>query len=82
MESVETYLLPCNANLKIYCLPWGHRDFETVPRQDDIWVLHGHTIVGEPFAQAGRIAIDTGAYATGLLTAAYVTMNEAQFIQN
>ena len=63
-------------------LSWGHRDFETVPRQDDIWVLHGHTIVGEPFAQGGRIAIDTGAYATGLLTAAYMTMNEAQFIQN
>ena len=23
MESVETYLLPCNAYLKLYCLPWG-----------------------------------------------------------
>lgn len=31
-------------------------------------VVHGHTPVGEPEVQANRIAIDTGAFATGRLT--------------
>ncbi|MEQ3748532.1 MAG: metallophosphoesterase family protein [Celeribacter sp.] len=51
-------------------LLWGHRDFTTTPRSDGHWVLHGHTITDAPQVQAGRIAIDTGAYATGRLTAA------------
>jgi serine/threonine protein phosphatase 1 len=32
-------------------------------------VVHGHTPVARPSATSSRIAIDTGAYATGLLTA-------------
>ena len=61
-------------------LSWGHRDFDTQPRQDGIWVLHGHTIVDSPVARDGRIAIDTGAYATGRLTAAYVQTGNVQFL--
>ncbi|OWU66697.1 hypothetical protein ATO2_17780 [Roseovarius sp. 22II1-1F6A] len=63
-------------------LLWGHRDFATTPRRDGQWVLHGHTITDMPQMQAGRIAIDTGAYATGRLTAALVLpgMAEPRFI--
>lgn len=55
---------------------WGHRDFLRKPRRDGFWVVHGHTIVGEPVIDGGRIAIDTGAYATGRLTAAIFTPGE------
>ena len=54
-------------------LHWGHPDFERIPRQDGMWVVHGHTIVDQPKIEAGRISIDTGAYATGHLTTAYVS---------
>lgn len=61
-------------------LAWGHRNFQTDPRQDGIWVLHGHTIVDTPYARDGRIAVDTGAYATGQLTAAYVQVGDVDFL--
>ncbi len=62
-------------------LRWGHPDFEDTARTDDVWVLHGHTIVDQANATAGRIAIDTGAYATGRLTAAHVTNDNVTFIE-
>lgn len=62
-------------------LRWGHKDFATTPRTDDVWVVHGHTIVDEAHAAQGRIAIDTGAYATGRLTAAYITPGDIAFVQ-
>ncbi|ARE40859.1 Serine/threonine protein phosphatase [Rhodovulum sp. P5] len=61
-------------------LRWGHPDFRTTPRPDGLWVVHGHTIVDEPVASDGRIAIDTGAYATGRLTAAQVSSDGVEFI--
>lgn len=54
-------------------LLWGHPEFEATPRRDGQWVVHGHTIVDQPQVIEGRIAIDTGAYATGRLTAARIT---------
>ncbi len=60
-------------------LHWGHAEFGKHSRQDGIWVLHGHTIVDTPIADQGRISIDTGAYATGRLTAAWVTDGQADF---
>jgi len=62
-------------------LKWGHPDFLTTTRRDGIWVAHGHTIVDEASATRGRIAVDTGAYATGRLTAAYITPDRCQFLQ-
>lgn len=56
-------------------LLWGHRKFRHRPRSDGNWVAHGHTIVTDPSSEDGRIALDTGAYATGRLTAAVVTPN-------
>ena len=49
---------------------WGHRDFFKLPRDDGNWVVHGHTIVDHAKIEMGRISIDTGAYATGRLSAA------------
>ncbi|MCK0143115.1 metallophosphoesterase [Aliiroseovarius sp. F20344] len=48
-------------------LVWGHPDFRRLPRQDGIWVAHGHTIVPDVSVRHGRIAVDTGAYRTGIL---------------
>lgn len=62
-------------------LVWGHPDFATKPRKDGLWITHGHTIVDEATAQDGRISTDTGAYASGRLTAAYVTSGNVEFLQ-
>ena len=61
-------------------LTWGHRDFERVRRTDGQWILHGHVIVPRPTQVEGRIAIDTGAYATGILTAAHVDKEAVDFV--
>lgn len=60
-------------------LIWGHQDFETVPRSDGIWVVHGHTITERARPRDGRIPVDTGAYATGRLTAALLEAGKVQF---
>ena len=61
-------------------LKWGHPDFFRLARTDETWVVHGHTIVEEANATLGRIAVDTGAYATGRLTAAYVAPDGLHFL--
>jgi serine/threonine protein phosphatase 1 len=50
-------------------LLWGHPDFESVPRADETWVVHGHAEMERPAYEEGRIALDTGAWRTGRLTA-------------
>lgn len=63
--------LPIQAQVPAH-LTWGHPEFDTTPRTDGVWVVHGHTIVDAPATEMGRISIDTGAYATGRLTAALI----------
>jgi len=63
-----------------HTLLWGHRDFLAVPRNDDVWVIHGHTVVSQATAESGRIAIDTGAYKSGALTAAIITKDHCGFL--
>lgn len=53
-------------------LLWGHPEFERTPRRDGVWVVHGHTVVGEAGYRAGRVSVDTGACFTGRLTAAVI----------
>ncbi len=72
-------LAPADQDDKV--LIWGHPDFAKRRRDDGLWVLHGHTIVNMPEAKDGRIAIDTGAYATGRLTAAHLTAEGCTFVQ-
>jgi serine/threonine protein phosphatase 1 len=64
-------------------LLWGHRDFRREPRQDGLWIAHGHVIAPAVRAEGGRIGTDTGAFATGRLSAAWLdaggmTVIEAQ----
>ena len=51
-------------------LLWGHPEFETTPRGDALWIAHGHAEVTEAWMGKGRIALDTGAWRTGRLSAA------------
>ncbi|SED91052.1 metallophosphoesterase [Rhodobacter sp. 24-YEA-8] len=53
-------------------LQWGHRDFGRLLRPDGLWVAHGQNVVDKAFAQAGRIALDICAYATGRLCFALI----------
>ncbi len=53
-------------------LLWGHRDFRRTRRDDGLWIVHGHVIVPEVRAEDGRIGTDTGAFATGRLSAAWL----------
>lgn len=62
-------------------LLWGHGAFRRAPRADGIWIAHGHTIVAAPEARAGRIAVDTGAFATGRLSAAWLDARGLRFLQ-
>ena len=61
-------------------LLWGAPDFEGRPRSDGLWVVHGHTVVSTPRAQAGRVAVDTGAYFSGRLTAARIDGDALDFL--
>ncbi|WP_386685025.1 metallophosphoesterase [Loktanella sp. R86503] len=61
-------------------LLWGHPDFMTLPRMDGIWVAYGHVIQDKPVMAQGRIALDTGAYATGVLTAAVLGDGPPRFV--
>lgn len=63
-------------------LIWGHPQFRKQPRFDGHWVVHGHTIVDQPTVENGRISIDTGAYATGRLTAAVFNGGDVEFVQS
>ena len=51
---------------------WGDLRFYDTPRRDGLWVAHGHKIVKAPVLEPGRIAVDTGAWRTGRLTAAVI----------
>ncbi len=61
-------------------LLWGHPDFLRKPRQDGNWIVHGHFIVSIAGTEAGRIAVDTGAYKTGRLSAAIIRNETPQFL--
>ena len=61
-------------------LVWGHPDFGRIPRQDGIWMARGHVIVEEANAVDGVISTDTGAYATGRLTAADISSEGVRFL--
>jgi serine/threonine protein phosphatase 1 len=50
-------------------LRWIRGEFIDDPTPRDFAVVHGHTITGEPQVLPTRIGIDTGAFASGQLTA-------------
>lgn len=48
--------------------------------QAELRVVHGHTPAEDPFIGNGRIGIDTGAFATGRLTATRLTADTCRFL--
>jgi serine/threonine protein phosphatase 1 len=66
---------------KDQALTWGHPAFGKQAREDGLWVVHGHTIVTLPQEKNGVISVDTGAYATGKLTAVVIANGNAEFVQ-
>ena len=62
-------------------LLWIRDEFlETAERFEKV-IVHGHTPDVEPFLGAHRIGVDTGAYATGVLTAVQLTDSGQRIIQ-
>ena len=66
---------------EVNTLLWGSERFQAADRADGVWVVYGHFVVNEPFAARGRIAVDTGAYFSGRLTAARIAEDEVSFLQ-
>ena len=62
-------------------LIWGHPDFLKNERQDGHWIAHGHVIFDAPTAAHGRISVDTGAWQTGVLSAARLEDGAISFLQ-
>jgi len=50
-------------------LRWIRREFLDDPRDHGAMIVHGHSITETPDLRANRIGIDTGAFASGTLTA-------------
>jgi serine/threonine protein phosphatase 1 len=65
----------------IATLLWGCESFRITDRDDGVWVVHGHFVVERPVAERGRIAVDTGAYFSGRLSAARITDGAVTFLQ-
>jgi serine/threonine protein phosphatase 1 len=61
-------------------LLWARGAAFWAPREDGIWIAHGHTPVEEPELHNGRIAVDTGAVFTDRLTAAHICDGAVHFI--
>jgi len=61
-------------------LLWGRSAIRRRPRGDGIWTLHGHFKLAEPEIVPGRIAVDTGAWQTGRLTAARICPDGVAFL--
>jgi serine/threonine protein phosphatase 1 len=61
-------------------LYWSRDRFIASRRRFSHRVVHGHTPVDRPYADDRRIAVDTGAYASGTLTAARFEGTEVAFL--
>lgn len=62
-------------------LIWGHADSLRQARGDGVWMIHGHWIVPEVACAQGRIAVDTGAYHSGRLSAVWLGQDAQEIWQ-
>lgn len=62
-------------------LLWLREPFLSSPLRHEKVIVHGHTIVDAPEIRPNRIAVDTGAYATGVLTAVVLDGTERSFLK-
>ncbi len=60
---------------------WGSENFMRFGGPSGFWHVHGHVIHESPGIFGNRIAVDTGAYKTGVLTAARITDNGCAFLE-
>jgi serine/threonine protein phosphatase 1 len=58
---------------------WARAAFIASKRPFSHRIVHGHTPVDKPYADSRRIAVDTGAYASGELTAARFEADQVTF---
>jgi serine/threonine protein phosphatase 1 len=63
-------------------LLWIRDEFLRSPGPHEAVVVHGHSPEPEPFVGQHRIGIDTGAYATGVLTAVRLHATEQKILQS
>jgi serine/threonine protein phosphatase 1 len=63
-------------------LLWIRAPFLTSNQRHERVIVHGHTIVDEPQLLFNRIAIDTGAYATGVLTGLVLAGGDRDILQS
>jgi serine/threonine protein phosphatase 1 len=61
-------------------LYWSRERFIASKRRFSHRVVHGHTPVDRPYADQRRVAVDTGAYASGTLTAARFEGEDVTFL--
>jgi serine/threonine protein phosphatase 1 len=62
-------------------LLWLREPFLSSSLRHEKVIVHGHTIVDAPEIRPNRIAVDTGAYATGVLTAVVLDGTERSFLK-
>ena len=62
-------------------LMWGSESFMTRGGPPGYWYVHGHIIHEQPRIIGNRIAVDTGAYKTGILSVARITDDGCSFLQ-
>ncbi|MQP68450.1 serine/threonine protein phosphatase [Niveispirillum sp. SYP-B3756] len=62
-------------------LLWIREEFLDKPFQSSHVIVHGHTITDEPELLPHRIGLDTGAYASGILTALILQGQEREVMQ-
>jgi serine/threonine protein phosphatase 1 len=62
-------------------LMWIRQAFLNDPRGLERVIVHGHTPTEEPFSDYRRVGVDTGAYATGVLTAVLLDGAKRSFLQ-
>jgi serine/threonine protein phosphatase 1 len=62
-------------------LRWIRKEFLESSSHHDAMVIHGHSVTDEIDEKANRIGIDTGAYASGRLTAIGLEGSERWFLQ-
>jgi serine/threonine protein phosphatase 1 len=62
-------------------LLWIREEFLSSQSAHEKVVVHGHTPLEAPVRTSNRISVDTGAYATGVLTAAVLEGTSCRFVQ-
>ncbi|WP_304167938.1 metallophosphoesterase family protein [Phenylobacterium aquaticum] len=69
------------AHQSAHDLMWIRQEFLSSPGRFEKIIVHGHTPMEEPQMTKARIGVDTGVYATGILTAVRLDDRGATFLQ-